>query len=446
MRLNAYRGLTKTMESGTPGPEGSLGKWQWADINQDDHRAGARDRGRLRAAHPRFRARRRRRALAVRVPALARKLDRGRDHRHPQEHHRRASARPAEAALGPVYFDLNDEQQAIKSTAREFLASRYKPRADPRAGRDRPRLRGVRLEGDGRARLDRRSALPEEHGAGRASASSSSRSSSRRWATRSRPSPLLSNTIAGLALCALRHRTSRRTSSLRPLAAARARGTAALFDAGSTGTIGEFAMEAQADGDGVILDGEKVLVHGCRRRRLLARRHLRRAPPPGRARRRRRLDRRPSPRSTRPAASTRSASTASRSAPRTRTLPSAGQDFLPVLAPVAVALAAEADRDRPAHAGDGGRVRQGPPAVRPPDRLLPGGLAPLRADAAGDRERALRRLLRRLGRRRRARDAAAGRLDGQGLRLRRRLAGRRRRRSRCTAASASPGSTTCTSS
>jgi alkylation response protein AidB-like acyl-CoA dehydrogenase len=34
MRLNAYRGLTKTMQSGTPGPEGSLGKWQWADINQ----------------------------------------------------------------------------------------------------------------------------------------------------------------------------------------------------------------------------------------------------------------------------------------------------------------------------------------------------------------------------------------------------------------------------
>ena len=34
MRLNAYRGLTKTMENGVPGPEGSLGKWQWADINQ----------------------------------------------------------------------------------------------------------------------------------------------------------------------------------------------------------------------------------------------------------------------------------------------------------------------------------------------------------------------------------------------------------------------------
>jgi alkylation response protein AidB-like acyl-CoA dehydrogenase len=34
MRLNAYRGLTRTMQSGIPGPEGSLGKWQWADINQ----------------------------------------------------------------------------------------------------------------------------------------------------------------------------------------------------------------------------------------------------------------------------------------------------------------------------------------------------------------------------------------------------------------------------
>jgi alkylation response protein AidB-like acyl-CoA dehydrogenase len=34
MRINAYRGITKTMQSGTPGPEGSLGKWQWADINQ----------------------------------------------------------------------------------------------------------------------------------------------------------------------------------------------------------------------------------------------------------------------------------------------------------------------------------------------------------------------------------------------------------------------------
>jgi alkylation response protein AidB-like acyl-CoA dehydrogenase len=34
LRLLAYRGLTSTMQGGEPGPEGSLGKWLWADINQ----------------------------------------------------------------------------------------------------------------------------------------------------------------------------------------------------------------------------------------------------------------------------------------------------------------------------------------------------------------------------------------------------------------------------
>ena len=34
LRLLAFRGLTSTMKSGEPGPEGSLGKWLWADINQ----------------------------------------------------------------------------------------------------------------------------------------------------------------------------------------------------------------------------------------------------------------------------------------------------------------------------------------------------------------------------------------------------------------------------
>src|SRR3954449_7004959 len=33
-RLTNYRGLTKIMKTGVPGPEGSLGKWQWADLNQ----------------------------------------------------------------------------------------------------------------------------------------------------------------------------------------------------------------------------------------------------------------------------------------------------------------------------------------------------------------------------------------------------------------------------
>ena len=34
LRLGALRSLTATMKTGIPGPEGSLGKWQWADTNQ----------------------------------------------------------------------------------------------------------------------------------------------------------------------------------------------------------------------------------------------------------------------------------------------------------------------------------------------------------------------------------------------------------------------------
>jgi alkylation response protein AidB-like acyl-CoA dehydrogenase len=34
LRLNAYRGLTAIMNRGVPGPEGSLGKWHWSEINQ----------------------------------------------------------------------------------------------------------------------------------------------------------------------------------------------------------------------------------------------------------------------------------------------------------------------------------------------------------------------------------------------------------------------------
>src|SRR5919197_264388 len=34
LRLNSWRGLTQTMKHGQPGPEGSLPKWQWAELNQ----------------------------------------------------------------------------------------------------------------------------------------------------------------------------------------------------------------------------------------------------------------------------------------------------------------------------------------------------------------------------------------------------------------------------
>jgi len=34
LRLNAFRGLTGMQKRGEPGPEGSIGKWHWADVNQ----------------------------------------------------------------------------------------------------------------------------------------------------------------------------------------------------------------------------------------------------------------------------------------------------------------------------------------------------------------------------------------------------------------------------
>ena len=34
LRLNALRGLSAIMRTGVPGPEGSLGKWHWAEVNQ----------------------------------------------------------------------------------------------------------------------------------------------------------------------------------------------------------------------------------------------------------------------------------------------------------------------------------------------------------------------------------------------------------------------------
>ena len=60
-------------------------------------------------------------------------------------------------------------------------------------------------------------------------------------------------------------------------------------------------------------------------------------------------------------------------------------------------------RPRPARDGDGGRLRQGPHPVRPPDRHVPGGLPRLRADAARGRGRAQRRAVGGVGARQRAR-------------------------------------------
>ena len=156
-----------------------------------------------------------------------------------------------------MYFDLTDEQQAIKSTAHDFLAARYKSE----------RIRGLAESEHGFEQSDWEEmaglgwqglALPEEWG-GQGLGIVELAVLFEEMGYALAPSPLFSNTIAGLALA---HGGSdeQRERYLRPLATGQLRGTPALWDAGSPATIGEFTMEARADGDGTVLDGEKVLV------------------------------------------------------------------------------------------------------------------------------------------------------------------------------------------
>ena len=115
LRLTAYRGLTAIERYGQPGPEGSLTKWMWSDTNQELAQLAADmlGAGGARAGL----------ALGLRAPARARQLDRGRHHRDPQEHRRRARARPAAGGTG-MNFGFSEDQQTIKATARELLADR----------------------------------------------------------------------------------------------------------------------------------------------------------------------------------------------------------------------------------------------------------------------------------------------------------------------------------
>jgi alkylation response protein AidB-like acyl-CoA dehydrogenase len=156
-----------------------------------------------------------------------------------------------------VYFDLNDEQQAIRSTAREFLSARYKSE----------RIRELLESEHGFEQSDWEEmaelgwpglALPEEWG-GQGLGTVDLAVLFEEMGYSLAPSPLFSSTIAGLALahCGTEEQRDR---WLRPLAAGDTRGTPALFDAGSPALPGRFAMQSREDGDGVVLDGEKVLV------------------------------------------------------------------------------------------------------------------------------------------------------------------------------------------
>ncbi|HSS33481.1 MAG TPA: acyl-CoA dehydrogenase family protein [Solirubrobacterales bacterium] len=156
-----------------------------------------------------------------------------------------------------MYFDLTDEQQAIKATAKDFLASRFKSE----------RIREIAasqsgFDADGWQQMAELGwaglALPEEWG-GQGLGIVELAILFEEMGYALAPSPLFSNTIVGLAL-SLCGSDDQRERYLRPLAEGALRGTPALWGAGSTATPGAYVMEAQADGDGVVLNGEKVLV------------------------------------------------------------------------------------------------------------------------------------------------------------------------------------------
>ena len=266
MRLNAYRGLTKTMQSGIPGPEGSLGKWQWADINQGiaelaldiegayaplargaDHAIanGAWQYGFLRSRANSIEGGTTdilKNIIAERVRPSESEMSI--EKKHPPAADAWQDARSLvvmSASFGSrpradeMYFDLTDEQQAIKATARDFLAARY--RSERIRELAESELGFEPADWEEMAELGWPGlALPEEWG-GQGLGIVELAVLFEEMGYALAPSPLFSNTIAGLAL-ALCGSDEQRERWLRPLAAGERRGTPALWDAGSPATPG----------------------------------------------------------------------------------------------------------------------------------------------------------------------------------------------------------------
>jgi alkylation response protein AidB-like acyl-CoA dehydrogenase len=156
-----------------------------------------------------------------------------------------------------MYFDLTDEQEAIRSTARDFLASRFKSE----------RMREIAGSEDGTDEAGWNEmaelgwaglALPEEWG-GQGLGIVDLAVLFEEMGFALAPSPLFSNTVVGLALAGGAS-DEQKERWLRPLADGTARGAQGLVDAGSTGTPGAYPMKGEADGDGIVLDGKKQLV------------------------------------------------------------------------------------------------------------------------------------------------------------------------------------------
>jgi alkylation response protein AidB-like acyl-CoA dehydrogenase len=155
-----------------------------------------------------------------------------------------------------MYFDLTDEQRAIKSTAHDFLTARYRSE----------RIRELVESEHGFEQSDWEEmaelgwaglAVPEEWG-GQGLGMVELAILFEELGYACAPSPLLSNTVVAIGL-AEHGSDEQRERYLRPLATGEKRATIAFFDAGRPAVPGQWGMEARADGEGVVLDGEKIL-------------------------------------------------------------------------------------------------------------------------------------------------------------------------------------------
>ena len=119
-KYTGARAITKLLKGELPGPEASTGKMMWVEGHQRLQELAMEIEGPFAQLMQGSRVGGGRRALAAHLPSLARQLHRGRHHRDPAEHHRRARARPPER-LSPMNFGFNEEQELLRSTARKFF-------------------------------------------------------------------------------------------------------------------------------------------------------------------------------------------------------------------------------------------------------------------------------------------------------------------------------------
>ena len=181
------------MKTGIPGPEGSLGKWQWAKYNQALTELG-NEVARPRGHHGRTPTG----ATASCAPGPTR--SRAAPPRCSRTSSPSACSACRSSGDAAMNFDLNDEQQEIKSTAKEFLANRFKPEkvrelAEARSYDDAPRGRRSPSSAGRASRSPRRTVA-------RGSGWSSSPSLLEQSGFACAPSPLLGSAGAALVISA----------------------------------------------------------------------------------------------------------------------------------------------------------------------------------------------------------------------------------------------------